>query len=73
MGGIFSGPKLPPPAPPPEPPKKSDEEVRAAEVEARRRAAAAKGRQSTILTGGQGLGSGDPNSPTVGGKKMLGA
>jgi hypothetical protein len=68
MGGMFSGPKLPPPPPPPPPPGKSDEEVRSAELEDRRRRAAAKGRQSTILTGAQGV-----EDQGAGGKKMLGS
>lgn len=68
MGGMFSSPKLPTPQPPPPPPGKSDEEVRSAELEDRRRRAAAKGRQSTILTGAQGV-----EDQGAGGKKMLGA
>ena len=66
MGGFISGPKAPAPPPPPPPmPEKSDQEVRDEELKERRRRAAAKGRQSTILTGAQGVQDG------VGGKKTL--
>jgi len=47
-------------------PEKSDQEVRDEELKERRRRAAAKGRQSTILTGGQGV-----QGEDTGGKKTL--
>lgn len=43
------------PGDPGAPPSRGDAEVRAAADRERRRAAAARGRQSTILTGGRGL------------------
>tara|TARA_R110000765_G_scaffold414851_1_gene515593 strand:- start:1196 stop:1417 length:222 start_codon:yes stop_codon:yes gene_type:complete len=58
MGGIFSAPKPPPPpAPLPAPPvpTKSDADVRAARDNERKRRLASAGRQSTILTSGQGV------------------
>ena len=68
MGGFFSPPKPPAPPPPPPPmPEKSDAEVRSAELDERKRRAAAKGRQSTILTGGLG----QSEEGVAGGKKTL--
>jgi hypothetical protein len=56
MGGIFGGgPSMPAPVAPPPPPAKSDAEVRSEALLDRQRRAAAKGRQSTILTGGTGV------------------
>ena len=49
-------PPLPPPPPAPKPPPtRDDPEVVGAQRAARRRAISARGRQSTLLTGGQGL------------------
>jgi hypothetical protein len=54
MCGIFSSPSIPAPPPPVAAPSKSDAEVKAAEADRRKQLAAAKGRESTILTGGTG-------------------
>jgi hypothetical protein len=56
----------PPPAPPP--PSKSDAEVQDAALRERERARRARGRASTILTGGEG----DPSEASIGNKKLLG-
>ena len=48
---FFSSPSLPPPPPPPKP---SDTEVKSAALAERQRAYRARGRASTILTGGLG-------------------
>ncbi len=55
MGGLISPkrPKAPPPPPPP--PEKDDSEVQAAAAAERERQRKARGRASTILTGGEGL------------------
>lgn len=61
MGAIFSPPRAPAPAPPPPvytpPPMPTvdDSEVKEAEEKRKRAATLAKGRASTILTGGLGL------------------
>mgnify|MGYP003111024517 FL=1 len=61
MGGILSPmkPPAPPPPPPPMPapvvPTRSDADIRAARENERKRRLAAAGRQSTILTSGQGV------------------
>lgn len=55
----FSSPSIPAPAPPPPPPAKVptpvDEGVSKAREEEKRKALLAQGRQSTLLTGSQGL------------------
>jgi hypothetical protein len=53
MGGMFSSKK--PSAPPPPPPEKDDAEVQAAAAAERERQRKARGRASTILTGGDGV------------------
>lgn len=53
MGSVFSSPSPPPPPPPP--PTREDPAVEEAARKARIAAARAKGRQSTILTSGQGV------------------
>lgn len=55
-----------PPAPPP-PPTETDPSVKRARVENRQRAALAQGRDSTILTGPQGL----ANTPVALTKKSI--
>jgi hypothetical protein len=56
MGGLFGGgPSMPAPLPPAAPPARSDAEIRNEALLDRQRRAAAKGRQSTILTGGTGV------------------
>tara|TARA_R100001086_G_scaffold162473_1_gene87595 strand:- start:1104 stop:1337 length:234 start_codon:yes stop_codon:yes gene_type:complete len=61
MGGILSPMKPPAPPPPPAPmpapvvPTRSDADIRAARENERKRRLAAAGRQSTILTSGQGV------------------
>lgn len=57
-GNPFASPSIPS-APPPAP-TQSDAEVQAAALAERRRAANAKGRASTILTGGEGDTTGAP-------------
>ena len=64
---IFKAPKPKLPDLPPAP-KRSDTEIQAAAEAERRRARAARGRASTLLTGGQG----DPNSAPVSAKTLLG-
>lgn len=77
MGGLFSSPKMssPPPMMQAAPqviymPAPSDDsaEVQAAEAQQRKVAKLAKGRQSTILSGGAGL----EEPATVGRKTLLG-
>jgi hypothetical protein len=57
MGGLFGGaaPMPPAPLPAPEAPKKSDAEIMASRENERKRRLAAAGRQSTVLTSGQGV------------------
>tara|TARA_R100000700_G_C3166473_1_gene141532 strand:+ start:1055 stop:1282 length:228 start_codon:yes stop_codon:yes gene_type:complete len=60
MGGLFgskssSPPPPPPPMPPPPAPTRSDADIRATRDNERKRRLAAAGRQSTILTSGQGI------------------
>jgi len=80
MGGLFGGgvgndwifsPPLPPPLVAPQyipPPRDNTAEVKAAEERQRKAMALAKGRQSTILTGGRGV----EETATVGRKTLLG-
>ena len=80
MGGLFGGgvgndwifsPPLPPPVVAPQyipAPSDNTAEVKAAEERHRKAAALAKGRQSTILTGGRGV----EETATVGRKTLLG-
>jgi hypothetical protein len=65
---MFSVPKPPPPPPLPPPPAPDAPAIRAAEAEARQRARLARGRASTILTGGTGLTEPAP----IGRKRLLG-
>lgn len=51
MSGLFSSPKATPPAPP----QISDTSVQEAALQERLRRAKAMGRQSTMLTGGEGV------------------
>jgi len=61
MGGILSPMRPPAPPPPPAPmpapvaPTRSDADIRAARDNERKRRLASAGRQSTILTSGQGV------------------
>lgn len=65
--GIFGG-SSPPAVPPLEPmPTETDEEVKAAAAKERARLRKARGRRSTIMTGGSGL-----TEEYAGGKKKLG-
>ena len=82
MGGLFGGgvggdwifsPPLPPPVVAPQPqyipaPSGNTAGVKAAEERQRKAMALAKGRQSTILTGGRGV----KETATVGRKTLLG-
>ncbi len=66
--GFFSAPSPPPPPPPPPPPTRDDsavEEARRKQLEAARKA---RGRASTILTGGMG----DESPAPVAKKSLLG-
>ena len=68
---MFSSPSMPaapPPPAPPAPPKDVDPAISAAKEDERRRAALARGRSSTILTGGRGL----TSEPRTAGKSLLG-
>jgi len=69
-GGMFSSPSPPPLVIPQYIPAPSDNtaEVKAAEERHRKAAVLAKGRQSTILTGGRGV----EETATVGRKTLLG-
>ena len=60
--------KAPTPPPPPPPPERSSAEVMAAEEEERKRARLAKGKSSTIMTGGLG----DTSQAPSFSKKLLG-
>jgi len=55
MTSLFSPPKMPEPTPMPVVPTRDDQAVKDAEERQRKAALMAKGRQSTILTGGMGL------------------
>lgn len=69
MSKIFSSPKAPAPiAAPPAPPAVDTEGVQAAGDAERRRQRAAKGRASTMLTGGSGV----TSEASVGTAKLLG-
>ena len=61
MGGIFGGSKPQQVAQTPPPPTRDDSAARNDQSEAQRRAANAKGRTSTILTGGTGVETDDSN------------
>ena len=63
---IFSSPS--PPAAPPPAPEKSDAEVQDAALRERERARRARGRATTILTGGAG----DTSEAPTGNKHLLG-
>lgn len=69
MSHLFGSSKPPPLPPAPAPPTNADPSVQAASEEARANAAAAYGRQSTILTSGQG----DTSTPALVKKTLLGA
>jgi len=71
MSGLFSSPRAPAPppyVPPPAVAPINEEAQKAALDERRRIGISRRGRQSTILTGGQGL----AESPVVRKKKLLG-
>lgn len=73
MSFLFPKAEKPPPVPAATPPpSRSSAEVAAAALDERRRLANMRGRASTILTGGAGLGAGDSDSG-VGRKTLLGA
>lgn len=55
MPSITAPPPPPDPEPPPPPPTRDDPEVVDAQRAARKRRISAKGRSSTLLTGGQGV------------------
>mgnify|MGYP003109280768 CR=1 FL=1 len=65
-------PEMPPPPPPPPPiptPARDDPEVTRADRTARRRRQLAAGRQSTLITGGEGV----TQDANTGSKSLLGA
>lgn len=69
MGALFSSPAKPKaPPPPPPPPKREDPAVQQAASDALKRRRLARGRASTILTGGRGVTGAAPSAR----KKLLG-
>lgn len=68
MTGVFSAPKMPPPEPAAPPPTRDDPAVEESRRKELLAAAKAKGRSSTLLTGGEGV-SGDA---PVARKRLLG-
>lgn len=74
MTFLFGSPKQPaPPPPPPPPPKRDDPEVVASRKKLRQSELRRKGRQASIITGGEGvLGSPPLAQPAARGANILG-
>ena len=68
MGGIFSSPSLPAPPPTPAAPTREDPAVADARRKEQQLATKAKGRRSTLLTGGEG----DSSDANLAKKTLLG-
>lgn len=73
MSFLFPKEKAAPVAAAAPPPSRSSADVQAAAMDERRRLANQRGRASTILTGGSGLGGNDTQGGDVARKMLLGA